>query len=46
PAAARILEATRRTIAVVDRSGLEQITCECYLAIRKNYERVFARHTR
>lgn len=44
--AARILEATRRTIAVVDRSGLEQIACECYLAIRKNYERVFARHAR
>ena len=44
--AASILEATRRTIAVVDRAGLEQITCECYLAIRRNYERVLARRER
>lgn len=44
--AAHILEATRRSITVVDRSGLEQITCECYLAIRRNYERVFDRRAR
>lgn len=44
--AAQILETTRRAIAVIDRPGLEQITCECYQAIRKNYERVWARHRR
>jgi CRP-like cAMP-binding protein len=40
--AARILETTRRAITVLDRSGLEQISCECYGAIQKNYRRVFA----
>ncbi len=40
--AAQILETTRRTVTVVDRAGLEQISCECYEAIRRNYERVFA----
>ena len=40
--AARILETTRRSIAVVDRADLEQISCECYQAIRRNYARVFA----
>jgi hypothetical protein len=40
---AQILETTRRAITVVDRPGLEQISCECYRAIRKNYQRVFAR---
>ena len=44
--AAQILDATRRTIAVIDRPGLEQITCECYEAIKKNYERVHAQHRR
>jgi len=44
--AAQLLETTRRTITVVDRPGLEQISCECYQAIRKNYERVSARHRR
>lgn len=44
--AAQILETTRRTIAVVDRAGLEQISCECYEAIKKNYQRVFAYHRR
>lgn len=42
--AAEILETTRGTITVVDRSGLKQIACECYQAIRKNYRRVFAQH--
>jgi hypothetical protein len=44
--AAQILETTRRAIAVIDRPGLEQISCECYQAIRKNYERVFGQHRR
>ena len=44
--AAQILETTRRAIAVIDRPGLEQISCECYQAIRKNYERVFVQHRR
>jgi len=44
--AAEILEATRRTVTVIDRAGLEQISCECYQTIRKNYERMFARHRR
>jgi len=42
--AAQLLDATRGTIAVIDRQGLEQISCECYQAVRKNYERVFAHH--
>jgi CRP-like cAMP-binding protein len=37
--AAGILESTRRAIAIVDRPGPEQISCGCYLAIRKNYQR-------
>jgi CRP-like cAMP-binding protein len=41
--AAQILETTRRAITVVDRQGLEQISCECYRAIKKNYQRVLAR---
>ncbi len=41
--AAQILETTRRSIAVIDRQGLEQISCECYQAIRKAYQRVFTR---
>lgn len=42
--AAQILETTRRAITVIDRQGLEQISCECYRAITKNYQRVFAQH--
>jgi CRP-like cAMP-binding protein len=41
--AAQILETTRRAIAVVDRQGLEQVSCECYRAIKKNYQRVLTR---
>jgi CRP-like cAMP-binding protein len=41
--AAQILETTRRSITVVDRPGLEQISCECYRAIKKAYQRVFAK---
>jgi CRP-like cAMP-binding protein len=41
--AAQILETTRRSIAVVDRAGLELISCECYRAIRKTYQRAFAK---
>lgn len=41
--AAQILVTTRRTITVVDRAGLEQISCDCYPAIKKNYERLFNR---
>ena len=42
--AAQIIDASRGAIAVVDRSGLEQVACECYQAIKKNYERVLAFH--
>ena len=42
--AAQILETTRRAIAVIDRPGLEQISCECYQATRRNYARAFAQH--
>jgi CRP-like cAMP-binding protein len=38
---AQILETTRGAITVVDRPGLEQISCECYGAIKKSYQRVF-----
>jgi CRP-like cAMP-binding protein len=41
--AAQILVTTRRTIAVTDRPGLEQISCDCYHAIKNNYERLFSR---
>ena len=41
--AAQILVTTRRTIAVTDRPGLEQIACDCYHAIKKNYKRLFSR---
>jgi CRP-like cAMP-binding protein len=41
--AAQILDTTRGMIVVLDRMGLEQITCECYQAIKKNYARVLAR---
>jgi CRP-like cAMP-binding protein len=39
--AAGLLDGARGTITVVDRSGLEQIACECYHIIKKNYERVY-----
>lgn len=40
--AAEIVETTRGTVMVIDRPGLEQISCECYQAIKKNYRRVFS----
>ena len=30
----------RGRIAVLDREGLEQRTCECYAVVRKEYERL------
>jgi CRP-like cAMP-binding protein len=39
--AAQILVTTRRTITMTDRQGLEQISCDCYFAIRRNYQRLF-----
>lgn len=42
--AAQIIDASRGAIVVVDRPGLEQIACECYEAIKKNYQRVLAMH--
>lgn len=42
--AAQIIDASRGAIVVVDRPGLEQIACECYQAIKKNYERSLAMH--
>jgi CRP-like cAMP-binding protein len=42
--AAQILGAARGTVVVIDRPGLEQITCECYRAIKTNYERVLGRY--
>lgn len=41
--AAQILVTTRRTISVTDRAGLEQISCDCYQAIKNNSERLFKR---
>jgi CRP-like cAMP-binding protein len=41
---AQIIDATRGAIAVVDRAALEDIACECYGAVKRNYERVFARY--
>jgi CRP-like cAMP-binding protein len=44
--AANIIDATRGAIALVDRGALERISCECYAAITKNYERSLARFRR
>jgi hypothetical protein len=27
-------------VDIIDRNGLESMTCECYAAIQRNYERL------
>ena len=35
-----LIQCRRGRIAVLDRRGLEQRSCECYLAVRKEYDRL------
>jgi hypothetical protein len=39
---AGLIDYCRGHITVLDRSGLEQRTCECYDVVRKEYERLLA----
>jgi CRP-like cAMP-binding protein len=39
---AGLITFTRGSVTVVDRPGLEQTSCECYGAIRQQYERMLA----
>ncbi len=38
--AAGLIRYSRGVVDILDRSGLEAITCECYGAVRRNYERL------
>lgn len=38
-----LVHCTRGHIAVIDRRGLEQRSCECYAVLRKEYERLLPR---
>lgn len=37
---AGLINQGRGVITVVDRAGLEQVTCECYVTIRRSFERL------
>jgi Mn-dependent DtxR family transcriptional regulator len=37
---AGFVEFTRGRVAIVDREGLEQATCECYAVTREIYDRL------
>jgi len=36
---ARLIEYSRGKIRILDRTGLEEVSCECYRAVRKLYQR-------
>ena len=40
--AAGLIRYSRGVVDVLDRAGLEAITCECYGAVRRNYERLLS----
>ena len=40
--AAGLIRYSRGVVDIIDRPGLEAITCECYGAVRRNYERLLA----
>ena len=40
--AAGLIRYSRGVVDILDRAGLEAITCECYGAVRRNYERLLA----
>ncbi len=40
--AAGLIRYSRGVVDIVDRPGLEAITCECYGAVRRNYERLLS----
>jgi CRP-like cAMP-binding protein len=37
---AGLIRYTRGRITILDRSGLEQRTCECYAVVKKEYDRL------
>ena len=43
--AAGLIKYSRGKIAVLDRPGLEQRTCECYAVVRREYERLLPADT-
>jgi CRP-like cAMP-binding protein len=40
--AAGLIRYSRGVVDILDRKGLEAITCECYGAVRRNYERLLS----
>ncbi len=40
--AAGLIRYSRGIVDILDRAGVEAITCECYGAVRRNYERLLA----
>ena len=42
--AAGLIRYARGHIHVLDRSGLEQRTCECYSVVKREYDRLLPRH--
>ncbi|HEY5410148.1 MAG TPA: Crp/Fnr family transcriptional regulator [Caulobacteraceae bacterium] len=40
--AAGLIRYSRGVVDILDRAGLEAITCECYGAVRRNYERLLS----
>jgi CRP-like cAMP-binding protein len=41
---ARLISYTRGKVTVVDRSGLERKSCECYAVVRAHFERLLPHH--
>jgi CRP-like cAMP-binding protein len=41
--AAGLIRYTRGRMTIVDRAGLEAVSCECYQVIRAEYDRAFSR---
>ena len=44
PRRAGLIRYQRGRITVLDREGLERRTCECYVVVRREYERLLAVH--
>jgi CRP-like cAMP-binding protein len=38
----KLIQYTRGSVAIVDRTGLEKVACECYRMIADEYDRLFA----
>ena len=39
---AGLVQQARGRVKIVDRAGLEKVSCECYRVVRAHYERLFA----